>query len=80
MGGGANAICDRWKDEKCASCSGMTTKTDERCGACLCCAQRRLHPDVHSSCSGNGNICRKCVCLLTEQLEGQWGVDSTHAE
>lgn len=76
-----NAICDGSKDAKYAPYSGMLTTTmDERCGACLCCAKRRLHPDVHSSCSRNGNICRQCVCLLTEQLEGLWRVDSTHAE
>jgi hypothetical protein len=70
-----------WKNTKYAPCSGMlTATTDERFGACLCCAQRRLHPDVRSSCSRNWNICRQCVCLLIEQLEGLWKVDSTHAE
>jgi len=81
VGGGVNGICGGWKDAKYAACSGMlTVTTDERCGACLCCAQRRLHPSVHSRCSRNGNICRKCVCLLTELLEGLWRVDSTHGE
>lgn len=81
VGNGVNAICDGWKDAKYAPCSGMlTTTTDEGCGDCSCCAERRLHPNMHSSCSRNGNICGKCVCLLTEQLEGLWRVDSTHAE
>jgi hypothetical protein len=39
-----------------------------RCGACLCCGQRTFHLDVHSSYSRNGNICRKCVSLVTEEL------------
>lgn len=64
-----NAICDRWKDACDAPFSGTSaTKTVERHGLCLCCAERKLWLDVHSNCMRSGDVCSK-FCIPTKQIE-----------